>query len=69
MAVLSPHLIGGNPATFPRRRRSTHGLSDPDLQVCIGGTHAARMTQLDGASQVMGLHLKHSNSIIQLLGH
>ena len=45
-----------------------------DYQVPIykpvsGETHAARMTQLDGASLVVGLHLKHSNSIIQLLGH
>jgi hypothetical protein len=32
-------------------------------------THTTRVTQLDSASLVMGLHLKHSNSIVQLLRH
>ena len=32
-------------------------------------SYAASVTQLDGAALVVGLHLKHPNSVVQLLGH
>jgi hypothetical protein len=33
------------------------------------GTHAAGVTQLDSATIIMRLHLKHPDAIVQLLGH
>ena len=32
-------------------------------------SYAARVTQLDGTALIVGLHLKHPNSVVQLLGH
>jgi hypothetical protein len=32
-------------------------------------TYTARMTQLDSTTLVMSLHLKHPDSIVQLLRH
>jgi hypothetical protein len=33
------------------------------------GTHATGVTQLYGATIVMGLHLKHPDAVVQLLRH
>jgi hypothetical protein len=51
-------------------QRLTNAQSDPEKsQGRVGQAYAAGVTQLDGATLVVGLHLEHPNSVIQLLGH
>lgn len=51
----------------------TNAQSDPEISqvnvLGVGQAYAASVTQLDGATLVVGLHLEHPNSVVQLLGH